>query len=123
MTDPIEAALTGAVKGFLDHADQAESLEGELQKAYDDRNTLAVCFVAIVGDAHSQEAIGWYDHGGDGWAVIYADLPTGQVSWHVPKGMIPATFPERDPDVYDGHSREEKNQRLLRILRDEVSDD
>jgi hypothetical protein len=123
MSDPIESALKGAAKGFLDHTDQVQKLEDERDKAYQDRNTLAVCLVAIAGDAHGPGSIGWYDHGGDGWAVIYADLPTGQVSWHVPKGMIPATFPERDPDVYDGHSREEKNQRLLRILRDEVNDD
>jgi hypothetical protein len=36
------------------------------------------------------------------WPVIYIELPTGQVSWHMPP----------HPVLYDGHSTEEKYRRI-----------
>ena len=36
------------------------------------------------------------------WPVAYIDLPTGQVSWHMPQFAQP----------YDGHTTEEKYQRI-----------
>lgn len=40
------------------------------------------------------------------WPVAYIELPTGQVSWHMPKHPVP----------YDGHTTEEKYARLLRFV-------
>ena len=54
----------------------------------------------------------------EGWLIAYADLPTGQVSWHIP----PA---DRDlfenarfaPDVvWDGHSTAEKYARVREAI-------
>jgi hypothetical protein len=36
------------------------------------------------------------------WPVVYIELPTGQVSWHMPQHPVP----------YDGHSTEEKYRRI-----------
>lgn len=36
------------------------------------------------------------------WPVAYIELPTGQVSWHMPQFPMP----------YDGHSTEEKYRRI-----------
>lgn len=36
------------------------------------------------------------------WPVVYIDLPTGQVSWHMPAFAI----------EYDGHTTDEKYQRI-----------
>lgn len=36
------------------------------------------------------------------WPIAYIDLPTGQVSWHVPAYRT----------IYDGHSTEEKYGRI-----------
>jgi hypothetical protein len=36
------------------------------------------------------------------WPVVYIELPTGQVSWHMPQHGIP----------FDGHSTEEKYRRI-----------
>lgn len=41
------------------------------------------------------------------WPVAYIELPTGQVSWHLPQH-------QRD---WDGHSTAEKYARLARFLR------
>jgi hypothetical protein len=36
------------------------------------------------------------------WPVVYIELPTGQVSWHMPQHPVP----------YDGHTTEEKYRRI-----------
>lgn len=36
------------------------------------------------------------------WPVVYIELPTGQVSWHMPQHPVP----------FDGHSTEEKYRRI-----------
>lgn len=36
------------------------------------------------------------------WPVVFIELPTGQVSWHVPQHEV----------VWDGHTTEEKYQRI-----------
>lgn len=36
------------------------------------------------------------------WPVVFIELPTGQVSWHVPQHDVP----------WDGHTTEEKYQRI-----------
>ncbi|MES2210998.1 MAG: hypothetical protein V4515_12600 [Chloroflexota bacterium] len=35
------------------------------------------------------------------WPVVYIELPTGQVSWHMPQHPVP----------YDGHTTEQKYER------------
>ena len=40
------------------------------------------------------------------WPVAYIELPTGQVSWHMPQ--YPATW--------DGHSSDEKYERIRRYV-------
>lgn len=40
------------------------------------------------------------------WPVAYIELPTGQVSWHMPQHSIP----------YDGHSTEEKYERIYKWI-------
>lgn len=42
------------------------------------------------------------------WPVAYIELPTGQVSWHMPQHPVP----------YDGHSTEEKYERILRWINE-----
>jgi hypothetical protein len=79
---------------------------------YRDRNLLAVAFIrALPGPRR----YGWWpdtdDVNGEKWAVVWAQLPTGQVGWHVPRDMVPDHFPMCDPE-YDGYTTEEKNDRL-----------
>lgn len=40
------------------------------------------------------------------WPVVYIELPTGQVSWHMPQH-------EKE---FDGHSTEEKFERIKRFI-------
>jgi hypothetical protein len=40
------------------------------------------------------------------WPVVFIELPTGQVSWHIPQHGIP----------WDGHTTEEKFERIRRFI-------
>ena len=42
------------------------------------------------------------------WPVVYIELPTGQVSWHMPQHN----------KEWDGHSTEEKVDRVKRFIRE-----
>ena len=46
------------------------------------------------------------------WPILYIDLPTGQVSWHIPKQEILTDFPEYN-EKWDGHNLQEKRRRLI----------
>lgn len=83
---------------------------------YRERNLLAT---ALAVDRNRRgERAGWSeptdedDADADEWAVIWIELPTGQVSWHVPRTLVEATDLERRPYQWDGHSRLEKNARI-----------
>lgn len=88
---------------------------------YRDRNLLAVAFIrAFVyfrAERYDRVPHGWWpdsdDVNGEEWAVVWCELPNGQVGWHVPMEMVPAWLEKRDPE-YDGYTTEEKNDRLRR---------
>lgn len=41
-----------------------------------------------------------------GWPVVYIELPTGQVSWHMPQHKL----------VWDGHDTDEKYRRVREFV-------
>lgn len=58
--------------------------------------------------------IGYHDPTEPDWAVVIIDLPTGQASWHVsPDDMdLFGHVARSDINTWDGHSTDEKYQRL-----------
>lgn len=52
-----------------------------------------------------------------GWRVVYVSTPAGQASWHIaPQDWGLFAHVRHDPDVvWDGHSSEEKYDRLRRL--------
>ena len=92
------------------------SFESTPDEAYLDRN-LAVQILAVMA-RHLRYNIGVKNRK-DEWPILYVDLPTGQVSWHIPKEEIVAYFPDY-PGEWDGHDVTEKRDRLRQFL--EVSE-
>ena len=84
---------------------------------YRDRNLLALAFIAAYVEVRACVRHGWWpdtdDVNGEEWAVVWVDLPTGQVGWHIRREDVPEWLPQRDPE-YDGYSTSEKNDRLRR---------
>ena len=88
-----------------------------LDDAYFDRNQavmLAACFACITG-----REVGWQENPEDPeWPILYVDLPTGQVSWHMPRSqrvLGPGALGEY-PFKWDGHTVEEKRRRIAEYL-------
>lgn len=57
------------------------------------------------------------------WSVIYIDTPEGQMSWHLsPDDLdlfphVPVVEPDDDRVRWDGHTTEEKYDRLARLIQ------
>lgn len=48
------------------------------------------------------------------WPVLYIDLPTGQVSWHIPRAEeLPAG---RYEGAWDGHDNTQKAHRIMALV-------
>lgn len=100
-------------------ATHGENGSKSIGEVYDDRNSLAIA-LAVLTD----EPAGYYyaDDDGSDWPVVWIAPPTGQVSWHVPPSMQPEEVLENHSPAggYDGHTRDEKNARLLRWAEREL---
>lgn len=83
--------------------------------AYSERARLVALLAAIYpsswnyGDADEAD-----------WAIVYVQLPTGQASWHIHESdMGLFDHVQRDDDtMWDGHTTEEKYQRIGRLTAD-----
>jgi len=86
-----------------------------LDRAYAERNILAAALLWRA--AQEGHPVGWRDDTADGpdWPCVYADLPTGQVSWHFPRAEFTALFAGLPPypHTYDGHDTGAKYARVL----------
>lgn len=49
------------------------------------------------------------------WPILFIDLPTGQVSWHIAKKELVGEWPEYS-GVWDNHTLEEKRERMKRFI-------
>ena len=77
--------------------------ESDPEEAYLDRNLCVQTMVRMASELGYKTGI--RDDGN--WSIFYIDLPTGQVSWHIPKLDIVGMFPEY-LDKWDGHDVDTK---------------
>lgn len=72
--------------------------------------------------AHYPSRIGFTDVSEPEWSVVTIDTPEGQMTWHIgPDDVglfnhVRRTKPTDEP--WDGHTTEEKYERLARLTRD-----
>lgn len=71
---------------------------------YPYRNRLVLRALALAAENGYQAGIR-IDPAEPEWPVAYIELPTGQVSWHLPQHTVP----------FDGHTTAEKHQRIARF--------
>lgn len=95
------------------------------EDAYEDRNTLVLSFLRsmkLVSDLQDNIDVpmGWKEsekYGRD-WVLVWAELPEGQVSWHMKREKVQkASFLEQNQVKWDGHTRIDKNQRLMTFVQ------
>lgn len=92
---------------------QRAALEAATQALYADRNhvvALAAKMARELGYAAGVRA----DPKEPRWPVVYIELPTGQVSWHVRQDERETIFAwlGEHPTPWDGHDTEEKHRRI-----------
>jgi phosphodiesterase/alkaline phosphatase D-like protein len=83
--------------------------ESSPDQAYHDRN-LVVQLAAKLAIQCGLKA-GIRERQGQ-WPILYIDLPTGQVSWHIPADELIPGLPDF-PDSWDGHDLKTKRNRLI----------
>lgn len=76
------------------------------QEYYDERNKLVLLMVGAAADAGIP--VGFrLDENEPEWPVVYFELPTGQVSWHLPRHVR----------EWDGHDTTTKHYRINEWLK------
>ncbi|MCP4540534.1 MAG: hypothetical protein GY832_25640 [Chloroflexi bacterium] len=94
-----------------------------LQEAYSDRNQAVQVMARMAQLAGMEVGVGLDAETQDPeWPVLFVDLPTGQVSWHLPKAELIGDWPTY-PDEWDGHSLDEKRQRLADLITWYIDED
>lgn len=117
----------------MPESDDEDTQSSGIDEAYEDRNLLAL---AYIKQAHEKKSLcqratqiefkgdyGWKEapDEDDSWVIVWAVTQEGQISYHVPRELIEDLewLPEKDID-WDGHTREEKNDRLRSIIQDPI---
>lgn len=86
-----------------------------IDDAYFDRNQAVLALAKLAGQLGYTVGLRSDPDEPDNWPVLMIDLPTGQVGWHLPLHEIVGEWPEYDKE-WDGHSLEEKRERIRRFL-------
>lgn len=92
-----------------------EDLRIGKNEAYAERNKL-VCVLSKIFPAwlgrHEETDLNW---GKEWFNIVYIQMPTGQVSWHIHEDLMPL-FAHLELDLskkWDGHTTDEKYERLI----------
>ncbi|MGP6240421.1 hypothetical protein ACNF40_08470 [Cuniculiplasma sp. SKW4] len=88
--------------------------ESTSDEAYLDRN---LCAQVIVRMAQKLGYATGIKENGD-WPILYVDLPSGQVSWHIPKCELLSDLPKYSKE-WDGHDVAEKRKRIMEFVKNE----
>lgn len=82
-----------------------------LDEAHQDRNMLALAFAKVCIDSGYVVGIKEDPEENDNWPVLFIELPTGQVSWHIPRNELIGDISQYS-GCWDGHTLKEKRDRL-----------
>lgn len=84
------------------------------QDVYTDRNLLAQLAAQLAEQLGYRVWVGTDSKEPD-WPVLFIELPTGQVSYHLPRSEM-VIDPKPDAAPWDGHSTDEKRRRIRSYL-------
>ena len=112
-----EAYAAGRLAGYEEGLNATET---ERDGAYRERNAVVAALFRVGG----YEVSVMPAPDADGWWIVYAKTPQGQVSWHVSPVDIRLFdgFPRRDAE-WDGHTTDEKYERLAALASTEEPPD
>jgi len=117
--DELAAEVTGLQDRLAGLEDKVRELGAAKDAAYSERNQ-CVSFIAklarVLGcpawiGVHNAADLTWER---DWLHIVFIELPTGQVSWHIHDSELPrfAFLPRKDDVGWDGHGTAEKYERM-----------
>jgi len=112
MGERLAAMAIGPTQG------EVEALRAQKNAAYTERNRLVALLAALFPSSlerHPDEDTAWENE----WRwICFIDLPTGQASWHLHDSELPLFnhVPRNQGRKWDGHTTEEKYQRIQQVL-------
>ena len=84
-------------------------------EVYFDRNQLVKAFCKLYKKAGG--VVGWKEDVKDiDYVILFADLPTGQVSWHIPRNEIDLSQWPEYQSQWDWHTKDMARVRLAKYL-------
>ncbi len=92
----------------------SDALRKEKDSVYEERNRVVALLASLFPSSlerHPDEDTEWED---DWRWIVFIDLPTGQVSWHIHDSQMSlfANIAPHGGRVWDGHTTEEKYARV-----------
>lgn len=94
-------------------------LHDRANAAYTERNRVIAALAQAVINNGGKAWHATHDEAEPGWrTLVFIELPTGQASWHIPDseaGLF--DFLPCGPNAWDGHTTEQKYERLDRFAR------
>lgn len=94
-----------------------EDFSAKFNELYEERNRLVGLAVSVAQEKGLKTGKA-EDPEDEEWVLIYIDLPTGQVSWHVHRSDLRYFPPMGEYDKpWDGHSTPKKYDRVLDFIR------
>lgn len=119
LSSPTEADFLAALRKQADGRREPEGFRPRVlyesagaDAAYFDRNQ-AVQALALLASARGWR-VGLRERG-TAWPILIIDLPTGQVSWHLPAADVRAEWSDY-PGQWDGHDLATKRERMAAFL-------
>jgi hypothetical protein len=85
---------------------------------YYDRNQLVQLCAQLAGLLGMTVGIGTDEDEPD-WPVVFIDLPTGQVSYHIPMEELVLQIQEY-PNLWDGHTNTQKRDRIRKYINNKL---
>ncbi len=116
-TDKLREEVIKLEKEWMEERDAAAALRSEKNAAYHERNQLVAALSKLFPArlARHPNADTTWDN--DWRWIVFIDLPTGQVSWHIhdsEQDMF-GHLTSGGPNTWDGHTTEEKYQRVAAL--------
>ncbi len=110
-----------------EHLQQAiDAMSDHLNAVYTERNTCVALLLGMALALGLTAGIGIDEQAEEGWQdVVFLDLPTGQVSWHIPRKELDVLFPNAVTGYstpWDGHDTFTKYARVCDYAQQLVKD-
>lgn len=109
----VQTAQMNALRDQVDPRSDEDIEEDALDNAYRERNAVVAALIRVGG----YRAWRMLAPDAEGWWIVYAETPMGQVSWHVaPVDIRLFDGVPVGSDPWDGHSTAEKYDRVARLV-------